>query len=267
MHSSTIAGLRGLPIEIIEDIFLHVKAAANAAALARCVLCCKVWRDIVQPILCSHVVITCSNIEPFVNSFRTVYSPMTESVTTTMIPVYPANLTVLWKTAGLEKEKLRALLGQTSGILPSMVNIRTFSLTVSSGTIPPFRIPGSTVASIVQSLPEKCANLELVIQGLDYEKSGTTTTHICDYIRDMIPRLCHLRLRLRDLCPAFLGTGFDPSSSEYFHNFLPVLAPNLETLVINCMLCETYNCICFTPLFDYNDLQSINFWSIDLMVT
>ncbi len=62
-----------------------------------------------------------------------------------------------------------------------------------------------STALILQSLPATCVNVEIDSSG--YDLPHPESDHLCDILRQIIPRLRHLSLRLRHLCPAILGSG------------------------------------------------------------
>ncbi len=138
------------------------------------------------------------------------------------------------KLTGSEESKvLWQHLRRTPDKLARMVNLKTFSLTVSTEPVTiGFWIPRPVIAQIVEALPEACVNLEIDSRGNDYFEPGSG--HICDTLRGMLPRLRHLRLRLSTLCPAFLGSGFKPEFKS-LSSFEPLAAPCLQTLVVNCI--------------------------------
>jgi hypothetical protein len=74
------------------------------------------------------------------------------------------------------------------------------------------------LADIIRSLPQQCCNLELDTQGKDRVESGCN--HLCEAIRDAIPGLQRLRLRLGTLCEAL---------------FSAESAPILESVSVNCV--------------------------------
>lgn len=139
------------------------------------------------------------------------------------------------KRNGSEESKtLWQLLRRTPDKLASMVNLRTFSITVSTEpNAIGFWIPRPEIAQLIKALPEACVNLELDTWGKDYFEPGSG--HICDTLRGMLPRLRHLRLRLSTLCPAILGNGFKPDEVKSLSGFEPLAAPSLQTLVVNCI--------------------------------
>jgi hypothetical protein len=74
------------------------------------------------------------------------------------------------------------------------------------------------LADIIRSLPQQCCNLEFDTQGKNRTEAGFT--HLCEAIRDAIPGLQHLRLRLSTLCEVL---------------FSAESAPILDCVSVNCV--------------------------------
>jgi len=68
-------------------------------------------------------------------------------------------------------------------------------------------ITSRVVGDILRALPPSCASLELDSGGIDDHYGGLE--HLCCTVRSILPRLRHLRLRLRRFCPNL----FDPKIS------------------------------------------------------
>lgn len=244
-HSSPIDRL---PNEIVSNILLHVKISSSTSFSVQCLLCCKGWRDATLPLLYSHMLLNTSNLPAFSKNFNITHGPLISSLTVTIDPVQPAeDLTAPYPNAFLEdkvymkqhgsqqSKDLWSTLHLSADNIASMINMTTFSLTVSTNPHAiGFWIPRPLITKIVQILPITCVNLEIDSRGKDHLKPGDA--HLCDALRKILPRLRHLRLRLNTLCPAFLGNGFDPSqSARTLPSFKPVAAPGLETLIVNCI--------------------------------
>lgn len=233
---------------MLSEILLQVKITSGTSCLAQCLLCCKLWLDATLPLLYSDILLTNSNLEVFGKSFNTTHAPLVYSLTMTIDPVQPAkNTTAPYPNAFLEIEEymkqhgsqqsqhLRSLLRVSADKIPTMVRMRTFSLTVSrlpNGT--GFWIPRPLITEFVKNLPETCVDVEIDSRGNDYSKPGDA--HLCDALREILPHLRHLRVRLSTLCPAILGDGFNPGRPDrMFVKFTPVAAPQLKTLIFNCI--------------------------------
>lgn len=103
-------------------------------------------------------------------------------------------------------------------VLQHLVNLTTFSLVVTSRPINGFWLSRNIIADIVNSLPQRCCNIEIDTQGQDHAQAGST--HLCENICRVIPRLQHLRIRLSAMCAALFNSDS---------------APNLRTVSVNCV--------------------------------
>ena len=238
-----------LPKEILSQVLLHVRIVSSTSDLAQCLLCCKIWLDVTLPLLYSDILLTNSNLEAFNKSFNLRHAPLVRSLTMTVDPVQPAqgpahphfNAFIEdkdhMKQHGSQQTKdLWSLLHVSVDKIASMVEMMTFSFNVVS-TLPNavgFWIPRPLITEFVKILPKTCVNVEIDSRGNDYCKPGDA--HLCDALREILPRLRHLRLRLSTLCPAILGDGFNPAQSgDMLSKFRPVAVPQLKTLIINCI--------------------------------
>lgn len=81
-----------------------------------------------------------------------------------------------------------------------MTNLATFSLSVTlSGVYKPHN---DTVGLILSALLESCVDLELDL-GSSLNATGTGSAHVCEAIRNPLPRLRHLCLNMGTLCLGF----------------------------------------------------------------
>ena len=236
------------PKEILSKILLDVKLTSGTSCLAQCLLCCKTWHDATLPLLYSDILLTNSTLSPFGTSFNVTHAPLVRSLTMTIGPVQPAkDPAAPYPNAFLEDEEhmkqygsqqtqyLWSLLQISADKIASMVTMTTFSLTVSTHpNAIGFWIPRPLITEFVKILPKTCIHVEIDSRGDDYFKPGDA--HLCDALREILPRLRHLRLRLSTLCPAILGDGFNPiQPGSMLSNFKPVAAPHLKTLIFNCI--------------------------------
>ena len=225
-------------------------------------LCCKIWLNVTLPLLYSDILLTKSNLGAFNKSFNVTHAPLVRSLTMTVDPVQPAQDPAHpysnaffedeyhMKQYGSQQSKdLWSLLHVSVDKFASMVEMMTFSFNVS--TLPNavgFWIPRPLITDFIKILPTTCVNVEIDSRGNDYCKPGDA--HLCDALREIFPRLRHLRLRLSTLCPAILGDDFNPAQSgDMSSTFRPVAAPQLKTLIINCIprtIFESHAHVCGT---------------------
>ena len=237
-----------LPKEILSEILFQVKITSSTSCLAQCLLCCKIWLDATLPLLYSDILLTNSNLEVFGKSFNITHAPLVCSLTMTIDPVQPAkDTTAPYPNTFLEDEQhmkqhgsqqsqhLWSLLRVSADKIATMLKMMTFSFTVSSHpSAIGFWIPRPLITEFVKILPETCVSVEVDSRGNDYFKPGDA--HLCEALREILPRLRYLRVRLSTLCPAILGDGFNPSRSDrMLSKFTPVVAPQLKILIFNCI--------------------------------
>ena len=93
-------------------------------------------------------------------------------------------------------------------ILSTMQILDSFSFTFSSyrhlGAIQDFFFRRDDVRAILEATPKSVRHLELDTFCYDREGSSTTSGHLCHTLREMLPRLLNLRLRLAYLCPELI---------------------------------------------------------------
>lgn len=150
------------------------------------------------------------------------------------ITIEPEWLVGLYNGDSLDASKsiqqLWRLLEEFGSTLPSLGHLQFFSFLVRGG-INNFWIPQPLLATLLSNLPTICTSLEIDTSGSDHVEPGTS--HLCDTIREILPRLEHLRLDLSTLCP------------KAFEIATP--CPRLTTLIISCFagthnsrLCPSY---------------------------
>jgi hypothetical protein len=127
-------------------------------------------------------------------------------------------------------QQLWRLLEEFGSILPSLDHLHSFNFLVL-GRTNNFWIPRPLLATFLSKLPTTCTSLEIDTSGSDRAEPGTS--HLCDTIREILPRLQHFRLDLSTLCP------------KAFETTTP--CPTLTTLTISCFagnhnsrLCNPY---------------------------
>ncbi|KAM0711912.1 hypothetical protein Q7P35_001282 [Cladosporium inversicolor] len=135
--------------------------------------------------------------------------------------------------AGERTQQLWHLLEELATLLPSLTDLHSFSLRVQKGDNQ-FSLPRPLLATFLSTLPPTCTSLELDTSGSDRGEPNPRTLHLCETLRDLLPRLEHFRLDLSTLCPQ----TFD----------LKTPCPQLKTLTISCFagsyhtsrLCASY---------------------------
>ena len=248
------SSIQYLPRETLSYVFRLLQATdtAGASSLRQCLLCCKAWYDIALPVLCRDLRLGNRNLDTFTKAFNVVQGSHVRSLTVVTDPVPPARDPAApmseedegyTKQHGSKESKvIWNMLDNLYGNIRDMSRLVTFSFTLPPKSRPiGFWINQSVIAGLINALPPTCTNLEIDTHHMDAVKPGSA--HLCDSIREMLPRLRHLRLRLDTFCPALFGTGFDSEAVRgYFSDFKPVDTSVLQTAMINCNPLKYFGC-------------------------
>lgn len=120
--------------------------------------------------------------------------------------------------------QLWQLLEELGSALPFLGRLQIFSLQVMSGRNR-FWIPRPLLSTLLSKLPVNCTSVEIDTFGSDRAKPGTS--HLCETIRNTLPKLEHLRLNLSTLCAKAWQ--------------VEVQCPKLLTFTISCFAGGYYN--------------------------
>lgn len=129
-------------------------------------------------------------------------------------------------------KELLSPLDNFPAVLAQMTNLATFSLSITLfGQYTPHK---DTVGLILSALPKSCINLELDLD-IKFNDADTGLAHVCEAIRDLLPRLHNLRLNIGTLCPGLFSPNLamDGSIKDETH-FQARVYKSLKSLVINC---------------------------------
>lgn len=203
------------------------------AALVASILCCKRWRPLAESVLYGDVFLNAHRLTKFLDTYS---DRKIRSLTLVMDPVpvdpYDPTLAVQTATARLEAlQRLRSYIKRMGLISLSIIIDFPFPYTASL-----------ELSSIVNNLPNSCTCLEIDVKHSGFISHRTAdldsppTSHVCDAIRTILPRLEHLRLRCPQLCSALFGTS--AKSHEQDARFETVCATNLMSCLINLSLRE-----------------------------
>ncbi|KAH8787851.1 hypothetical protein F5883DRAFT_634753 [Diaporthe sp. PMI_573] len=248
-----------ISIEILCMIIAQVTSGgSNKNDTLVCLRVSQIWHQITSPIFYKHIVLDNTRMVPFQNSFRLDYGPQVRTLTLLIskedeLDQRMRNLSVL--PTGLSPSHVMLhpqLDGKIRGIIPilkKLDNLASFSLSVEARGNS--LLKRSTIANLVDALPAGCTSLELDTLGLDIQ-NGVDRPHLCDSLRRVMPRMHHVRIRVASVCPALLGTGelsnhhgltqqspvVDSPAEEVSSRipYKPVDLPNINTLVVYCML-------------------------------
>lgn len=196
-----------LPHDVLIEILTRLKRTSESTQdITSCLLVDHRWREASTPLLYGNVVLTHTNLSRFceqLNAGRCV--AYVQSITISLQPY-----------EGLEPSS------QLVPLLPHFSNLRSFSFWLEKGCYD--LIPQSGLVQLIEALPPSCANLELDTSGDDARGDGDTT-HLCDSLRRVLPRMQHVRLRVR--CCESLFT--DRSTPEH-----TISLPHLKSFIYIC---------------------------------
>lgn len=233
-----------LPVEVLHTILEYAKIpwpTGSRTHFFSCLLCCRLWYDISLPLMYKGIYLRVGDLHRFLTKFSPRKLAMVKFLT---ISATVSRNEITW----YGRFFLGGLLRKISTLLPKMINLSTLSFTYNDSMPEHPRLIfmcRSAITELVKNLPTSCVNLEIDTHGLD--KYDTTETHLCDALRDVLPRLQHLRLRLANLCPGIFAPGFNLDGTTSHQSIIvPVVAPFLKTLVINCYASRSLTEACGT---------------------
>jgi hypothetical protein len=198
-----------LPNDVVIEILTQLKRVSDTTQdLTSCSRVNKAWHEAATPLLYGNIALNTNNI----TSFHKIL--VTEK--------YAADIHSI--SISLQPREAVEPVAQLASLLPQFLNLRSFSFWLSEEFTAD--IPQHVLVQLVEALPPSCTDLELDTLGFD-KRSTNDTTHLCSSLRAILPRLRHVRLRLRT-CEAL------------FADLDALKLPLLKTLL--------YNCINVTPI-------------------
>ncbi len=248
------------------------------AALTACALCCRKWHAAALPVLYRHVVITTARLAPFAASFPRAHAGSLIRMLTLAIHPAPPPPPAASEDASHEDAAVSAMDGARRRLWRrlqevadaiaggSMPKLTSFSLRIAEahddddddggdgggGVASPvssnFWLPRTLLAAFVTAMPTSCVAVKIDTKGHDSAAPGAPA-HLCDALRAVLPRLRHLRLRVRVMCSTiFVGGdraraaaaaatargGEAEADGSDDTVAAAVVAASLPTLVINC---------------------------------
>ncbi len=262
-----------LPYDILIAIATQLRCEHRATAyLLAFIKVCSTWYALGLPLLYGNIGLGTHSLEPFAHTFvpakygrfvRSLSLHM-DAATTLVDPgsseqmfdhrfpddTHRVNLqspviahlqdSRCLTTNGYETRSLPSSLAfaQFIPILRSLQNLASFSLTIEVGASW-CSLPRDTIVGLIDALPVACTHLELDTNAHD-EQFGSQT-HVCEYIRQVLPRMRTVRLRLGAMCSALFEPGLHSSLSAELHTDAAILPPNdpihlsnIRSLVVNC---------------------------------
>ena len=222
-----------LALSVLEQ--LEWDPDAKQSTLLNCMLCSKDLYALASRILYREVVLTHETLSGFVSRRNTgsiaVANRLLQRLTIRLDPTK----TNRHDAAGyLEDLGVRHI--------PLMNNLKCLSvyqIPVRSVSGVDFGVPTEGLAEILRNLPTSCTSLELQSieignsssqAGVNSQGSGNSGTHLCPLLRQVLPRLEYLRIRLPSLCPEVLK---QPDASVNSQSPSIVELPHLKECILN----------------------------------
>ncbi|KAJ9270597.1 hypothetical protein DTO212C5_3386 [Paecilomyces variotii] len=239
--------INALPEEVLSYILQHVRQSSSPASFVSCLVCCRTWHEVALREHYRDIVLGVSGLGLFLEKFPREKGHLVKSFT---ITIDPSDFSKDLEQAENYEE---VVFHNQNGLGNDM------EMHVAFGWL-----SRPLLGVVIKALPETCINLEIDTGGCDQDGPGSS--HLCEILAGVIPRLHHLRLRLRRMCPALFGadmpesgSGSDSDSSSdsdsgsaeeegkkksLVQSEPPSQYPFLETAMINCCA-DSYVCTTF----------------------
>lgn len=231
--------------EILRTIFILVREEQGLSALTRFSTVSKLWQEVADPVLWSHVVLNNDTLQSFSKNHKSASDKLktVRSVTLhiqvvafTYSPSETDRIEPLRLHGCPQTQILQQDIDQFSTfVLPRLEFLDSFSLFVHSHKeeLPEaennlfvswlgFRLQTEVLGRLLKSLPASCSSLELDTSGTDWSPEQESH-HLCSDIWYILPRLRHVKLRIHNLCSRILLR--DPSDPNGRRN-----EPKIEDL-------------------------------------
>jgi hypothetical protein len=234
--------------ELFTEVFEYLLLDSPPSSLINCLLCCKAWRNIAEPLLYRDIVLKYANINKYLLS-RTETDNYVRTLTLRVYKDYSDEMVdAELHAAGLEIEGYEAPFAFALNDLVGKKLKHMHQLTSAAIIVPPksakvihFIFLISPLVKFLDSLPPTCISLEIDTRGCNQHSLYDTNIpnlHLCSSIRRLLPQLRYLRVRSRFICPSICGTGYKPGSSRdevsrNMNEFKPSHAPKLQVLIIS----------------------------------
>jgi hypothetical protein len=191
------------PNDILVAVLMQLKRISETTS---CSLVSQRSHKATIPFLYGHVALKQDSLIRFCEAFEGVrYGASVHSLTISLEPYEDYDSTI-----------------RLVPLLPQFKNLRSFSFRLNRGYYS--LVPQTALIQLVDSLSISCTNLELDTLGFDAREEGEQT-HFCDSLRKILPRMRHVRLRVRT-CEALFAGPSTPNSL--------LRLPNIKTFIYNC---------------------------------
>lgn len=209
--------ISALPTEILDKVIhLVVDGDDLQPDIIPCLLVNRTWRDISLAILYGELVLSCGT--PLIRFLachdRQAIANLTRSFTLYLSQSEPPDLSTYNQVPA---STLRLI----EDVIPLMESLKSFSLK-RQHRLHNVWTTKSTISLLLNNLPASCTCLELEAT----LQEGTNTSHVCEDLRRLLPRMEHVHIDLEPLCDAMLGTW---DAGESFH---PISLTQMRSLHI-----------------------------------
>ncbi|KNB10681.1 hypothetical protein FOXG_10826 [Fusarium oxysporum f. sp. lycopersici 4287] len=226
--------ISALPTEVFDKVINYAGNDSRDVVIS-CLLVNQLWRDTSLPILYRDLVLSCGqSLDRFIACHNQQALTLTQSFT-----LYLNHDDQSDRLDKAKWDKAELLIPQLANVIPSMANLKSFSLIRHHRTmrnpLKPwseaqlYKTTRSTISSLLKSLPESCISLELAVGVINDSNPDPDPTHLCEDLRRLLPRLQHVHINLDPVCGAMLGTW---DKHKVFH---PISLPHLRSLHLLCI--------------------------------
>ena len=231
----TTSSFSNLPNDVLFDILEQLKRINDTTQdLTSCLLVNRCWWEATTPLLYGNIALTDNALLLFC-----------EHLDVGRYAAYIHSMTISFQPHVYEDVEQ---VSQLVPLLSHFTNLRCFSFWLGKGHHD--LVPQSILVQLVEALPPSCTNLEVDTFGYDARAEGDAT-HLCDSLRRVLPRMQHVRLRVRS-CEALFTDPLTPDQT--------ISLPHLKSFIYTCARppgtpLPTCRCLGPSPItHDYHDL-------------
>ncbi|KIY01345.1 uncharacterized protein Z520_02897 [Fonsecaea multimorphosa CBS 102226] len=197
-----------LPAELVRKVLLHLKVDTSTKSsrdLVKTLGVCRAWRQIGYEVLYTDIFMTEVQLAKFAESWP-AGQELTRSLSISISckDSLPYDSDTAYTASNINEDVLTAI-QRIAGIVHGMVRLESFSLVVTPRVSPPRNdamcaAVHTALPEILQALPGSLKHLEIDAVGGLFRKCSLDQTHYCPLLRERMPSLSSLRLRVRHLC-------------------------------------------------------------------
>lgn len=194
-----------LPIELLELLLKHVLDEGSYDDFMNALCVDSTWHATGTRLLWSHVVLR--NVHQVLKFSCLNGNRHLSQLKSLSIRIRPP---FLWEKEydDANTTRLSQSLQSLAPILPALTSLTTFSFYVATNG-QEFAPPGLAIRrcdlyQILNLLPPTVKNLEIDTKAREQNHPDDENLHVCDLLKERLPHLISLRLRLRRICPSLL---------------------------------------------------------------